>query len=104
MKETIEEKIDKHLRKVMINEEGPVSEEGALKFVFKLPKEGEFTAEFLDGATQTLNVKPDWKSAGKYAFIGKDNGHVFEAWDEQPSKEEAQDVLARLKSPKHGNV
>ena len=30
-----------------LTETGPVGKEGALKFVFKLPKEGKFTADFL---------------------------------------------------------
>lgn len=90
-------KINKYL-----NEDGPISEEGALKFVFKLPKEGKFTAEFLDGTKTTIDVDPEDKSAGKYAFIGKKNGSVFQSWDSKPSKEQAHDVLARVKSPKHG--
>lgn len=99
----IMEKIDKYLKKNM-NEAGPISKEGALKFVFKLPKEGEFTAEFLDGTKTTINVDPEDKSAGNYAFIGKDHGSIFQSWKNKPSKEEAHDVLARVKSPKHGKV
>lgn len=95
----IVEKIDKYL-----NEAGPISKEGALKFVFKLPKEGEFTAEFLDGSSVTIDVDPEDKSAGNYAFIGKEHGSIFQSWTSKPSKEEAMDVLARVKSPKHGKV
>jgi hypothetical protein len=80
-----------------INESGPISKEGALKYVFKLPKEGEFTAEFLDGTKTTIEVEPDEKSSGKYAFIGKDKGHVFQSWSEKPSKDEAAKVLRRVK-------
>lgn len=85
-----------------LNESGPVGKEGALKFVFKLPKEGKFTAEFLDGTKTTVDVDPDDKSSGKYAFVGKDHGSIFQTWDSKPSKDEAQKVLARVKSPKHG--
>ena len=88
----------------LIMEAGPISEEGALKFVFKLPTEGEFTAEFLDGSSVTIDVDPGDKSSGNFAFIGKDNGRIFQSWTSRPSKEEAMDVLARVKSPKHGNV
>ena len=95
----IVEKIDKYL-----NETGPISKEGALKFVFKLPKEGEFTAEFLDGTKTTITVDPDDKSSGRYAFVGKEHGGIFQTWKNKPSKEEAHDVLARLKSPKHGKT
>ncbi len=101
----IEEKINQYLQKSeMINEDGPVGKEGALKFVFKLPKEGEFTAEFLDGTKTTIDVDSEDKSSGRYAFIGKDHGTIFQTWTKKPSKEEAMDVLARVKSPKHGNV
>lgn len=62
-----------------LNEGGPVSKEGALKFVFKLPKEGKFTAEFLDGTKTTINIDSEDKSAGKYAFIGKDHGKIFKS-------------------------
>lgn len=96
---TIMDKIDKYL-----NEAGPVSKEGALKFVFKLPKEGEFTAEFLDGTKTTITVDPEDKSSGNYAFIGKEHGSIFQTWTSKPSKEEAMDVLARVKSSKHGDV
>ena len=101
-KKTIEEKIENYLDKEQVNEDGPISEEGALKFVFKLPKEGEFTAEFLDGTKTTITVDPEDESSGKYAFIGKKHGSIFQSWDSKPSKEAAQDVLARVKSPQHG--
>jgi hypothetical protein len=93
----VSEKINKYL-----NEDGPISKEGALKFVFKLPKEGKFTAEFLDGTKTEIDVDPEDKSAGRYAFVGKKHGSIFQSWTNKPSKEEAQDVLARVKSPRHG--
>jgi hypothetical protein len=101
----IEEKMNKYLDSVSyrsINEDGPISEKGALKFVFKLPDEGKFTAEFLDGTKTTIDVDPKDKSSGNYAFIGKDHGTIFQTWSKKPSAEEAMDVLARVKSPKHG--
>lgn len=99
------EKIDRYLSNLEnVNEDGPISEEGALKFVFKLPKEGKFTAEFLDGTKTTIDVDPEDKSAGNYAFIGKDHGTIFQSWTSKPSKKAAHDVLARVKSPKHGKV
>lgn len=85
------------MEKRNLYEDGPVSKEGALKFVFKLPKEGSFTAEFLDGTKTKVNVDPEDKSAGKYAFVGKDNGHIFKAWDSKPSKDAAAKVLRRIK-------
>lgn len=93
------DKLNKYL-----NEAGPISKEGALKFVFKLPKEGKFTAEFLDGTKTTIDVDPEDKSAGKYAFIGKSKGSIFQSWSKKPSKKEAMDVLARVKSPQHGKT
>ena len=80
-----------------LNEDGPISKEAALKFVFKLPKEGKFTAEFLDGTNTTIEVDPGDKSSGKFAFIGKDNGNIFKTWDNKPSKEDANKVLKRIK-------
>ena len=94
------------LRKInkYLNEGKPISKEGALKYVFKLPKEGSFTAEFLDGTKTTIDVDIEDKSSGKYVFIGKDHGSIFQSWDSKPSKEQAMNVLARVKSPKHGKV
>lgn len=88
--------------KQYLNESGPVGKEGALKFVFKLPKEGKFTAEFLDGTKTTVDVDPEDKSSGRYAFVGKEHGSIFQTWTEKPSKEQAQKVLARVKSERHG--
>lgn len=88
----IEEKISQYLR-----EDGPISKEGALKFVFKLPKEGEFTAEFLDGTKTTITVDPEDKCAGKYAMISKDSGKPMECWNKKPSKEAAHQRLKELK-------
>mgnify|MGYP006291652807 CR=1 FL=1 len=84
-------------QKYLLNEGGPVSKEGALKFVFKLPSEGDFTAEFLDGSKATVTVEKDDKSSGKYAFVGKDNGRIFQTWDKKPSKDQAHEVLQRIK-------
>lgn len=81
-----------------LNEGSPVSKEGALKFVFKLPKEGSFTAEFLDGTKTTINIDTEDKSAGNFAFIGKDHGKIFKSWSSKPSKEEAHKVLQRIKT------
>lgn len=104
MSKKLLEKIDKYLEKNKIYEDKPVGgeDDGALKFVFKLPKEGKFTAEFLDGTKTTIDVDPEDESAGKYAFIGKKHGSIFQSWDSKPSKEAAHDVLARVKSPQHG--
>ena len=106
MSKKLVEKIDKYLKKNKIYEDKPVGGEndGALKFVFKLPKEGKFTAEFLDGTKTTIDVDPEDKSAGKYAFIGKEHGTIFQSWSSKPSKEAAHDVLARVKSPQHGKT
>lgn len=78
-------------------EGGPVDKKGALKFVFKLPDEGKFTAEFLDGSKATVTVEKDDKSSGKFAFVGKDNGRIFQTWDSKPSDDEAAKVLRRIK-------
>lgn len=80
-----------------IKEDKPISKESSLKFVFKLPIEGEFTAEFEDGTKTTITVDKEDKSSGKYAFIGKDKGNIFKTWDKPPSKEEAYEVLKRVK-------
>lgn len=85
------------INRYIINEGGPVSKEGALKYVFKLPKSGEFTAEFLDGSKATVTVEAGEKSAGKYAFVGKSNGKIFQSWDNKPSADEAAKVLRRVK-------
>ncbi len=101
------EKITRYLNESnRLDELKPVGGEdsGALKFVFKLPKEGTVTCEFLDGTKTEVNVDPEDKSAGRFAFVGKDHGNIFQTWDKKPSREEAHDVLARLKSPKHGKV
>lgn len=94
----LEEKINKYLDESPLNEKGPVGGEndGALKFVFKLPKSGTMTAEFLDGTKTEVNVDPDDKSAGKYAFVTK-NGRVMETWSKKPSKEAAHQRLKELK-------
>jgi len=86
------EKIDNYL-----NEGKPVSEKGALKYVFKLPETGKFTAEFLDGTRTEIIVDEDEKSSGKYAFVGKKNGRIFKTWNKVPSAEEAAKVLRRIK-------
>lgn len=91
---------EKRLEQNLISEKGPISKEGALKFVFKLPKEGKFTAEFLDGSKATLNVDSKDESSGAYAFVGKSNGSIFKTWNEKPSKDAAHDVLQRVKSYK----
>lgn len=80
-----------------IYEAGPVDKKGALKFVFKLPDEGKFTAEFLDGSKATVTVEKSDKSSGKFAFVGKDNGRIFQTWDSKPSDDEAAKVLRRIK-------
>lgn len=71
-------------------EAGPISEEGALKFVFDISRvdseDDEFTAEFLDGSTAELNIGLATID-GNYAFIGKDEGHPFEVWDEKNSED-----------------
>lgn len=101
---TLLEKIDTFLEATRIDELKPVGgeDDGALKFVFKLPKSGKVTCEFLDGTKTEVDVDPDDKSAGKYAFVGKKNGSIFQSWDKKPSKDAAHDVLARVKSPQHG--
>ena len=99
------ENIENRLKQ-FLNELKPVGgdDDGALKFVFKLPKEGTITCEFLDGTKTKVDVDPDDKSSGKYAFVGKRNGRIFQTWNSKPSKESAHDVLARVKSPKHGKT
>jgi hypothetical protein len=82
-----------------VDETGPISKEGALKFVFKFPKTGSFTANFLDGKSTTFDEVEKLKSAGKYAFVGK-GGRVFQTWDSKPSREAAHDVLQRVKGPR----
>lgn len=78
-------------------ESGPIDKKGALKFVFKLPNEGKFTAEFLDGSKATVTVEKGDKSSGKFAFIGKNNGRIFQTWDSKPSADETAKVLRRIK-------
>jgi hypothetical protein len=79
-----------------VNEGKPVGSEGALKYVFKFPSSGSFTAEFDDGKKASFDNVEDLKSAGKYAFVGK-GGQVFQTWDSKPSADAAAEVLRRAK-------
>lgn len=94
----IEEMVDKLLEN-HLTETAPVGgeDDGALKFVFKLPEEGSFTADFLDGTSVTVDVDPEDESSGNFAFIGKDNGKIFQSWSSKPSQDDAYDVLQRVK-------
>lgn len=96
----IVEKIDYYLSKCMdINESKPVGgeDDGALKFVFKLPTEGSFTANFLDGSSVTIDVDKNDKSSGNYALLTKDTGKVMEVWTKKPTREQAHQRLKELK-------
>ena len=72
--------------------------EKAKRYVFKLTgKPGStYIAKFHDGKSCKININQN--NAGKYAFIGKNNCHVFQLWTHEPSEEEALKVLKRLKS------
>ena len=76
-------------------------DDGALKFVFKIPDEpGPHTFNFLDGSTNTLDLGSDSESLGKFAFVSKNSDNIFQTWDSKPSKDQAHDVLQRVKGPR----
>ena len=62
-----------------MNELKPVGgeDDGALKYVFKMPKAGKVTCEFLDGTKVDIEVETVEESSGKYAFVGK-GGNIFQ--------------------------
>lgn len=96
---SIDEKVNKYLNESRIDEKGPiVKEEGnPLRFVFKLPKSGNFTADFMDGTSVEVEVDPDDECAGKYAMIAKGSGKPMECWDEKPSRSQVAQRLKELK-------
>lgn len=96
-RKTIEEKIEDYLNKE-VNEKGPISNEKNLHYVFKMPTEGTFTAEFPDDNTKVeVSVDPEDECAGKFALIAKSSGRPMECWDEKPSKEQVRQRLKELK-------
>jgi len=88
----------KKMKKYLNEKKAINTEEGnPLRFVFKLPKSGNFTADFEDGTSVEVNIDPDDKCAGKYAMIAKGSGRPMECWDEKPSRSEVAQRLKELK-------